>query len=134
MMRKTRCFSMNRRRNDPDRGHQHGRAAGLVLGQRHPRGTRQELGKPVKKGPAEAGPLVACKWKECLPSLGVVPVINVLSDLILRMAIALLDFTLKLISLAINRCEVVVSEVSPLLLNLALYLLPVALDAIPIHA
>ena len=50
------------------------------------------------------------------------------------MAIALLDFTLKLISLAINRGEVVVSEVSPLLLNLALYLLPVALDAISIDA
>jgi hypothetical protein len=58
VMGKTRCFSMNRRRNDSDRGHQHRRAAGLVLGQRHP---RQELGKPVKKGPAEAGPLVACK-------------------------------------------------------------------------
>ena len=29
--------------------------------------------------------------------------------------------------------EVVVSEVPPLLLDLALYLLPLALDAIPIH-
>ena len=43
-----------------------------------------------------------------------------LSDLILREAVALLDFALKLISSSINRDKVVISAVSPLLLDLAL--------------
>ena len=43
-----------------------------------------------------------------LPSLRVVPVVNVLSDLILGEAVAFLNFALKLISLAIDGCEVVV--------------------------
>ena len=52
---------------------------------------------------------------------------------ILRAALSRVEFALELISSAIDRSEVVVSEVPPLLLDLALYLLPVALDAIPIH-
>ena len=48
------------------------------------------------------------------------PVTSVLSDLILSKAIALLDFALELISLAINSGKVVVSNISPLLLDLAL--------------
>ena len=53
----------------------------------------QELGKPVKKAPPKRGTCLSG-----LPSLGVVPVVNVLADLILREAIALLDFALELIS------------------------------------
>ena len=79
-----------------------------------------EVGKSVKERPRRSGALVAFRRRECLPTLGVVPIVNVFSDLILREAVALLDFALKLISLPIDRGKVVVSEVSPLLLDLAL--------------
>ena len=46
--------------------------------------------------------------EEVLPTLGVVPIVNVFSDLILREAVALLNFALKLISLTINRGKVVI--------------------------
>jgi hypothetical protein len=49
-----------------------------------------------------------------LPRLSVVPVVYVPFDLILGDAVALLNFTLKLISLAIYRCEIIVGEVAPL--------------------
>jgi hypothetical protein len=68
-----------------------------------------------------------------LPSLGVVPVVNVLSDLILGEAVAFLNLALKLISLTVDGRKVVVGEISPLLLDLSLHLLPVTLDAIPVH-
>jgi hypothetical protein len=58
--------------------------------------------------------------EESLPTLGVVPIVNVSSNPILREAVTLLDFALKLISSSINRGKVVISEVSPLLLDLAL--------------
>jgi hypothetical protein len=58
--------------------------------------------------------------EESLPTLGVVPIVNVSSNPILREAVTLLDFGLKLISSSINRGKVVISEVSPLLLDLAL--------------
>jgi hypothetical protein len=64
---------------------------------------------------------------------GIVPVVNVLPDLIFGETVALLDFALKLIPPAVDGGQVVVGEVSPLFLDLALHLLPVSLDAIPVH-
>jgi hypothetical protein len=68
-----------------------------------------------------------------LPSLGVVPVVNVLLDLILGETVAFLNFALKLISLTVYGGKVVVGEISPLFLDLSLHLLPVTLNAIPVH-
>ena len=51
-----------------------------------------EVGKSVKERPRRSGALVAFRWRECLPTLGVVPIVNVFSDLILREAVALLNF------------------------------------------
>ena len=89
--------------------------------------------KSSKKAPPKRGTSSLQNEENVLPGLGVVPIVNVFSDLILSEAVALLNFALKLVSLTIDRGKVVVSEVSPLLLDLALYLLPVALDAISVH-
>ena len=92
-----------------------------------------EVRKAQKKAPPKRGTRSLQNEENVLPGLGVVPIVNVFSDLILSEAVALLNFALKLVSLTIDRGKVVVSEVSPLLLDLALYLLPVTLDAIPVH-
>jgi hypothetical protein len=44
-----------------------------------------------------------------------------------------LNLALKLIPFAVDGCEIIVGEVSPYLFDLALHLLPIALDAIPVH-
>jgi hypothetical protein len=75
---------------------------------------------------------LAC-GQDVLPSLRVVPIVNILTDLILGEAIALLDFTFKLISFAVDGGKVVVGEITPFLLHLALHLLPVPFDTIPVH-
>jgi hypothetical protein len=50
-----------------------------------------EVGKSVKKAPPKRG-TCGFQMRECLPTLGVVPIVNVFSDLILREAVALLEF------------------------------------------
>src|SRR5262245_44960488 len=53
--------------------------------------------------------------------------------LVLREAILLLHLADELVALAVNDVELIVGQLAPLLLDLALELLPVAFDAIPIH-
>jgi hypothetical protein len=48
-------------------------------------------------------------------------------------SVALLDFALELVASTIDHVEIIVCEFTPLLLNLALQLLPVSFDPIPIH-
>lgn len=78
------------------------------------------------ENPAEAGFLK-------LPALTTIPVVDVFLGLVLRIAIALLDFALQLLALAIDDIKIVVGEFAPLLLNLALHLFPVTFYAVPIH-
>jgi hypothetical protein len=90
------------------------------------------LGTQAKPPQCSAGVSLAC-GQDVLPSLRIIPIVNILTDLILGEAIALLDFTFKLISFAVDGGKVVVGEISPFLFDLALHLLPVPFDAIPVH-
>ena len=66
-------------------------------------------------------------------SLTAEPVVNVLLDLVFGKTVAGLNFALKLLAVAIDLGNVFVSELAPLLLDLAGELLPVTFDAVPIH-
>src|SRR5690348_9561994 len=69
-----------------------------------------------------------------LPALGGIPVVDVAAHLILAISVALLNFSLELVTLASNHVEIIVCELAPVLFHLALELLPIALNTIPIHA
>src|SRR5262249_20117960 len=68
-----------------------------------------------------------------LPFLGAVPVVDVLAHLVAGDAVALLDLALELLAVAGDDIEVVVGQAAPLFLHLALELLPVTFDAVPVH-
>src|SRR5882757_6787865 len=61
------------------------------------------------------------------------PGIDLALRLVPRNAVALLQPAGELLALALDHIEVVVGELAPLLLSLALELFPVAFDTIPIH-
>src|SRR5262249_52325761 len=94
--------------------------------------------KPVthaRNGPAKAGP-ERFPWlftKNTSPGLRVIPIVDVLANLVLRDAVALLDLAFELIAAAVDDVEIIVGELAPLLLDLAFDLLPVSFDAIPVH-
>src|ERR1700730_1863741 len=62
-----------------------------------------------------------------------VPIVDILLHLVLGMTVALLDFAFKLLAHAVYRGNVVVSELAPLLLDLADEQLPITFDTIPIQ-
>src|SRR5438477_10202029 len=62
------------------------------------------------------------------------PVVDVLLHLVLGIAVASLELALELLTAAVDLGEVVVGQLAPFLLDLAGELLPVAFDAIPVHA
>jgi hypothetical protein len=66
-----------------------------------------------------------------LPALPAVPVVDFLLRLVLTVAVALLQTALKLFPLTVDDVKVVVSELAPLLLDLAFDLLPVSFDSVP---
>src|SRR6478736_1508065 len=68
-----------------------------------------------------------------LVAIGVRPVVDLPARFVLRAAILLLDLAHQLVALAADRVELVVGELAPLLLHLPAELLPIALDAIPVH-
>jgi hypothetical protein len=68
------------------------------------------------------------------PSLGVVPVVNVLSDLVLRQSVAFLDFSFELIATTSDGVQIIIGELSPLLFDFSLDLFPISLDSVPIHS
>ena len=59
------------------------------------------------------------------------PVIDILPNLILGNSIALLDFAFELVTTAVDRSEVVVSELTPLLFYLAGQLFPASIEHDP---
>src|SRR5215470_2547542 len=61
------------------------------------------------------------------------PVVDHLLCLILLVTVSGLDPPLELLAAPIDLGNVIVGELAPLLLHLARHLLPVALDAVPIH-
>src|SRR5579871_2160281 len=67
------------------------------------------------------------------PPLGGIPVIDILPDLVLRQSVPLLNFAFELFSAAMNEIKVIIGELSPLLLDLPLHLLPITLDSVPVH-
>src|SRR5688572_3401775 len=62
------------------------------------------------------------------------PVLDLAIRLVLRAAVALLDLADELVALAVDDRNVIIGELAPALLDLTLELLPVAFNAIPIHA
>ena len=68
------------------------------------------------------------------PSIdGFQPRVDLVLGLVLGNAVAILQMPRKLGALALDDVEIVIGEVSSLLLGLALHLLPVAFDTIPIN-
>jgi hypothetical protein len=65
--------------------------------------------------------------------LSVQPVVDVFAHLILGQAVALLDLAFQLIAAAVNLGQIIVGQLSPLLLDFACCLLPVPFDPVPIH-
>src|SRR5580704_6156322 len=61
------------------------------------------------------------------------PVVDVLAHHVFGQAIALLDPAFELVALAVDLREIVVGELTPLLLDLAFGLLPVSFNAVPVH-
>jgi hypothetical protein len=85
--------------------------------------------EPAAKSPAEAG----LSHIQNLPALASVPVVHLLLRPILGVAISLLKLSFELVLLAGDDVEIIIGQLSPLLLYLAFDLFPVSFDAIPVH-
>ena len=70
----------------------------------------------------------------CLPPLASVPGVDFLLGLVFGITIPLLQTALELVLLAIYDIKVIIGKLPPLLFDLALHLLPITFNAIPIHA
>jgi len=68
-----------------------------------------------------------------LPALAIIPVIDIRPHTVLLDTVAFLNLSFELIPLARDLIKIVVCELTPLLFDLALNLLPVTFDAIPVH-
>src|SRR5581483_5505749 len=64
---------------------------------------------------------------------GIQPIVDLAFGLILGVAVTLLQTAGELLTLAFDHVEVVARELAPLLLHLALELLPIAFNAVPVH-
>jgi hypothetical protein len=106
------------------------------------RGANGDL--PLKFCASSKVPTLGARWQETrlrfrsrasllLPVLTAVPVVDIPANTILLDAVAFLNLAFKLIAPAGDLVEVVVSESTPLLFHLALELLPVSFDTVPIH-
>jgi hypothetical protein len=60
--------------------------------------------------------------------------VDLLLGLVFGITIPLLQTALELVLLAIYDIKVIISKLPPLLFDLALHLLPITFNAIPIHA
>jgi hypothetical protein len=61
------------------------------------------------------------------------PIIDLFADLVLRIAVSLLELAFELIAPSIDGGEIVIGELAPLLYDSATDLFPVAGNSIPIH-
>src|SRR6185312_3417544 len=68
-----------------------------------------------------------------LPALATVPVLYVLTDLIFRYSVALLNFAFQLILTTLDGIQIIVREFAPLFFDLSLDLLPVSFNTVPVH-
>jgi hypothetical protein len=78
-------------------------------------------------------PGVASRRKPSSPLLSAVPVVNILTNLIFRESIPLLNLSFELIPTATDDIEIVVGELAPPLLDLAFDLLPISFNTVPVH-
>jgi hypothetical protein len=62
------------------------------------------------------------------------PIVDLLAHRVFAESMVLLNHAFKLFALAGNFVEILIREMTPLLLDLAFELLPVSFDAIPIHS
>ena len=69
-----------------------------------------------------------------LPPLSSVPGVDLLLGLVFGITIPLLQTAFELVLLAIYDIKVIIGKLPPLFFNLALHLLPITFNAIPIHA
>jgi hypothetical protein len=60
------------------------------------------------------------------------PTVNVLTGLIFRKTVSLLQPAFELVTFSIDRSEIIVSELAPLFLYFALELFPISFDSIPV--
>src|SRR5215469_15359837 len=65
--------------------------------------------------------------------LALQPSIDVLAHHIFGKTVALLEYTFKLFALSVDLGQIVLSELAPLLFDLALSLLPISFDEVPVH-
>ena len=70
-------------------------------------------------------------WRS--PALALRPLVDLLARHVPLNAVAFLNPPLQLLSLAVDEGEIVVGQLAPLLLNLALGLFPVSFNSIPVH-
>jgi len=68
-----------------------------------------------------------------MPGLAAIPIIYVLADLILGIAVTLLNLAFELVSATADDVEIVVREFAPLLFDLPLNLLPISFNLVPVH-
>jgi hypothetical protein len=62
------------------------------------------------------------------------PIIDVLAHHIPGQAIALLDDSFELLAPSVDRGQIVIGKLTPLLFDLALCLFPISFDAVPVHS
>jgi hypothetical protein len=65
--------------------------------------------------------------------LPTIPIIYFFRGLVFLVAIPFLNFSFELVALTVDDIKIVISELTPLFFDLALYLFPIALYPIPIH-
>ena len=94
---------------------------------------RREVAREEARQGANRAGLRDFTSKRPLEALRSKPVINLLADLILRYAIALLNLAFEFLTASIDRSEVIISELTPLRFDFAFELFPTALNTVPVH-
>src|SRR5690554_1817180 len=99
------------------------------------RGNRQEARRSKRRKPRSArgfpmGPANGAGWG----SVATQPVVDIPLRFILRLAVALLNAAGELGALSLDDIQIVIRKLAPLLLDLALELLPISFDLIPVHS
>ena len=61
------------------------------------------------------------------------PRIDILAGLVLGIAVSPLERAFELITFAVDCADVVVRQLAPFLLDLALHLLPITFHSVPVH-
>jgi hypothetical protein len=94
---------------------------------------RENESVPNTKSPGIRKDTGAISSESYLPSLRVIPSVDISLGFVFGFAVALLDFSLELLTLAVDYIEIIISEFTPLLFDLALDLLPITFNTIPCH-